>query len=98
MTIQPGGSSGFVDQGVQIFDLSVDRVGLGVPAVPAAATVVAVDVKCWARSLASSGLEPDDRVLMAPSTRMRAGPLPCLSNAIVVLSFDLTLLITISVE
>jgi len=46
------------------------------------------------RSFASSGLEPDDRVVMAPFTRIRAGPAPCWSNAIVVPSFDLSVFIS----
>ena len=51
-------------------------------------------MKCCARSLTSCGFEPDNRVAMAPSTKMRAGPSPCASNAIVFPSFDLSVFIS----
>jgi hypothetical protein len=43
VTVEKGGSSGFVDQGVDVFDLPPDRVGLRVPTVPPAPAVIAVD-------------------------------------------------------
>ena len=43
MTVDKGGSSGFVDQGVDIFDLPLDRIGLGVPTGPPAPTIIAVN-------------------------------------------------------
>ena len=43
MPIDKRGSSGVVDQDVDIFDLPLDRIRLGVPAVATAPTVIAVD-------------------------------------------------------
>jgi hypothetical protein len=56
VTVEKGGSSGFVDQGVDIFDLPLDGVGLGVPTVPPAPAVIAVDREVLRETLGELGL------------------------------------------
>jgi len=43
MTVQKGGASSFIDQGIDIFYLPVDRIRLGVPTLAPAPTVIGVD-------------------------------------------------------
>src|SRR5487761_1477414 len=43
VTVEAGGAAGLADQYLKVVDLPADRVRLGVPAVPPAAAVIAVD-------------------------------------------------------
>jgi hypothetical protein len=68
VTIDKRGSSGFVDQGVDIFDLPLDRIVLGVPTGPPAPTVIAVNREVL-------------REKLGELRRRCTGSLPCSSTA-----------------
>jgi hypothetical protein len=89
MAVERSPAAGGADQGLDVLDLSLDGIGLGVAAVAAPAPVLKTVRRCE-RGAASAGPDPDVRVVRAPFTRMNAGPEPTRSYTIRVPSADVT--------
>jgi hypothetical protein len=85
-------TAGLSDHHLQILDLGGDRIRRGVAALAPTAAVVAVDGEVRRQDLRQGVTGPNDRYDSAPSTKTRASPSPERSNAMVVPSRDVTLL------
>jgi hypothetical protein len=76
--LQERRAAGAVGQRLDVVDLPVDRVRRRVSAPAAAAAVEAVDRE-MGREQPAQLPGTDEWTVSAPSTRIRAGPWPCLS-------------------